>query len=294
MWKIEDLMSAIRNPPIKVTINISKVTDDTIIFVLRRIIYQGRDRSYLSTVGVFKQANDMTSCLFNFNAEAKFVIKGDEVYVIMWVAPFLMLRPVSVMRKSLMDEITPRERHIRFRINLVSDEISRLLKVDKPTHAIFKQFSSAIHESTIRALLDPSSKDKNPHLVRFYESIGVIRGDEYVTAKNGFRLVGTNWFPTPTHRPPLVKILGFYQDCQFKLINTITLAENREDARTSTRGTACMNKSQAELVAISEELKLGNIKQRDHLCEKIETHLNTMQLKDGSRNTYVLYWGPPE
>ncbi len=322
IWTYDDFLIAVRAPPFSVNMDLAQVGADTISYVLQKILYRSSDSMYLNMVRDFARTNNEESALFNFEAEAKFFIRGGVICVLIWAKPFLILQPVNAQTRSLGTPLVAQNRIFQYRFNLTDNEVTQLLGSDKPLTIgpkawhLFHHYDAATHEAAIRVLLEagaPGSKSEdahNPSLLKFYVYYGIIRSaTEYWLNSLGYRLANGTWISIPVSRPPFAAIMGFYENKTFKILRfeqkIQKSAEANRDHRTIERGSACLNLSTSDVQALAEDLNLpAAMRERDsrqQICNAIEEHLLQAQVEHGSstsmravhKRTHVLFFGPP-
>lgn len=320
IWKVEDLLREVKNPPLKTSIDMNKVDDRTVLYVLHKILYSSSSKAYLHSVDRFKKSANIASTLFNFDQFTKYFIKTGVPNVLIYREPFLVLMPINQLTKNI-SALPIQQRHTTsYNINLSTFEMSKLLSEKDPTIEIFKSYSSAIHESTIRELIANKAKNLTHPLFKLYVKFNIIRHRlgkyEYVKNAVGYTINGegktATWTPYNFDRPAYASIVGYYESQTFKLIEisqSKLMADSRDsklkrniagknknelDARQFSRGAACITYPQRQLYEIAQMLKLKVENESTvNVCNIIESFLLNQQLTKGDKTTYVLFWGPP-
>lgn len=306
MWKFDDLVAAVREPPISVNVDVSQSSLDTIKYVINNIIYYPNDKAYLFSVDRFVHSNTRAATLFNFENNGKFFINRNSVMVVVVVGELLMLRPVDVLSRRISSHPINPVTHMRFRINLMADEVTKLIAEKTPTPALFKEYGADVHEDAIRALVAEGATSSL--LLKMYMRLGIVhmkegrRGDdengaEYWKNTIGYRLVGDSWVSFAVERPTYSSIIGYYESMQFKIfdVRSSSHGAKKEDAREYGRGVSCMNKPPSELRDIAKALSITLDKSITTLgmCLAIEKRLLQLQFSEGGKSTYFMFFGAP-
>lgn len=313
IWKDEDLMRVVRDPPFVVHSNMAKVSEAMIKYVLSKIIYYHSDKAYLHTIDTFHQSASTAATLFNIGTYSKYFMRGGQICVLVHRHPFFILMPVDLTSHKVSQMPIMQRPMVRYKINLETYDVNKLLAVKDPKVSLFKEFPIDAHEGTIRKLIQ--SGERMHPMTAFYVRLGIIKWgkDEIVYYRNteGFRLVGTAWTQITVTRPPYAPLLGYFDKMIFKMIeinkskhlietgrvlkkNISGKNKDKTDARQFARGAACTTYPQGylqELIKpfVKKETEMTTL----NMCELIEDALIKQQVTRGGEMTSFLFWGPP-